>query len=80
MEKTTSEKIKLGLFVVLGTVVLVFGAYQIGNQENLFGETFTINAEYTYDKLKATDASHPGRYCYEWRLLLRITDHFILNR
>ena len=44
MEKTTSEKIKLGLFVVLGTVVLVFGAYQIGNQENLFGETFTINA------------------------------------
>ena len=44
MEKTTSEKIKLGLFVVLGTIVLVFGAYQIGNQENLFGETFTINA------------------------------------
>lgn len=44
MEKTTSEKIKLGLFVVLGTVVLIFGAYQIGNQENLFGDTFTIQA------------------------------------
>ncbi len=44
MEKTTSEKIRLGLFVILGTVVLVYGAYQIGNQENLFGETITINA------------------------------------
>ncbi len=44
MEKTSSEKIKLGLFVLVGTVVLVFGAYQIGNQENLFGDTFTINS------------------------------------
>lgn len=44
MEKTTSEKIRLGLFVLVGSVLLVFGAYQIGNQENLFGDTFTINA------------------------------------
>ncbi|MFD0797923.1 MlaD family protein [Maribacter chungangensis] len=44
MEKTTSEKIRLGIFVLVGSVLLVVGAYQIGNQENLFGDTFTINA------------------------------------
>lgn len=44
MDKTTSEKIRLGIFVLIGTVLLLVGAYQIGNQENLFGDTFTINA------------------------------------
>ena len=44
MDKTTSEKMKLGIFVIIGTILLLFGAYQIGNQENLFGDTFTINA------------------------------------
>ncbi len=44
MEKTTSEKIRLGLFVLIGSAILVFGAYQIGNRENLFGDTFAINA------------------------------------
>ncbi len=44
MNKTTSEKIRLGIFVLIGTVLLLFGAYQIGNQENLFGDTITIHA------------------------------------
>ncbi|NNE77616.1 MAG: MCE family protein [Pricia sp.] len=43
MERTTTEKIKLGIFVIIGTILLVLGAYFIG-QENLFGNTFTINA------------------------------------
>jgi len=43
MEKSTSEKIRLGVFVILGTALLVFGAYLIGNRQNLFGNTFTIN-------------------------------------
>lgn len=43
MEKSTSEKIRLGVFVILGTAILVFGAYLIGNRQNLFGNTFTIN-------------------------------------
>ena len=46
MDKTTSEKIRLGVFVLLGTVLLVFGAYQIGNQENLFGNTFILKASF----------------------------------
>ncbi|PWL40384.1 MCE family protein [Flagellimonas aquimarina] len=44
MEKTTVEKIRLGVFVILGTILLVLGAYLIGNRQNLFGSTFNINA------------------------------------
>ncbi len=43
MEKSTAEKIRLGVFVILGTAFLVFAAYIIGNRQNLFGNTFTIN-------------------------------------
>jgi phospholipid/cholesterol/gamma-HCH transport system substrate-binding protein len=44
MKKTTSEKIRLGIFVIIGTILLVVAAYLIGNQQNLFGNTYTINA------------------------------------
>ncbi|RKN80228.1 MlaD family protein [Ulvibacterium marinum] len=44
MEKTTSEKIRLGIFVIIGTILLVVAVYLIGNQQNLFGNTYTINA------------------------------------
>ena len=44
MEKTTAEKIRLGIFVITGTILLVFAAYLIGNRQNLFGNTFSINA------------------------------------
>ncbi len=44
MEKTTVEKIRLGVFVVLSTVLLVFAAYVIGNRQNMFGNTFKISA------------------------------------
>ncbi|PRX54633.1 MlaD family protein [Flagellimonas meridianipacifica] len=44
MEKTTVEKIRLGVFVILGTILLVIAAYLIGNRQNLFGSTFSINA------------------------------------
>ncbi len=43
MEKSTSENIRLGVFVILGTALLVIGAYLIGNRQNLFGNTITIN-------------------------------------
>jgi phospholipid/cholesterol/gamma-HCH transport system substrate-binding protein len=44
MEKTTSEKIRLGIFVILGTVLLIFALYLIGSRQNMFGNTLTINA------------------------------------
>ena len=44
MEKTTSEKIRLGIFVIFGTVLLVIASYLIGNRQNMFGTQFTIHA------------------------------------
>lgn len=44
MEKTTSEKIRLGVFVIISTVLFVVAAYLIGNRQNMFGTQFTIHA------------------------------------
>ena len=44
MEKSTVQKFRLGIFVVLGTVLLVVASYLIGNRQNMFGKTFTIEA------------------------------------
>ena len=44
MERTAKENIRLGLFVIIGTVFLVIGAYLIGDRQNLFGETFDLHA------------------------------------
>ena len=44
MERSAAEKIRLGIFVVIGTALLVVAAYLIGNRQNMFGSTFTIHA------------------------------------
>ena len=44
MERTSLEKLRLGIFVILGTALLVIAAYLIGNRQNMFGNTFTIHA------------------------------------
>ena len=44
MERSTGEKIRLGIFVLFGTALLVVAAYLIGNRQNMFGSTFTIHA------------------------------------
>ena len=44
MEKSAGEKIRLGIFVIIGTALLVVAAYLIGNRQNMFGSTFTIHA------------------------------------
>ena len=44
MVKTALENLKLGIFVVIGTALLVLAAYLIGNRQNMFGQTFTISA------------------------------------
>jgi phospholipid/cholesterol/gamma-HCH transport system substrate-binding protein len=47
MQKTISQKIRLGVFVILGTVLLVSALYFIGNRQNLFGNNLEIHAEFT---------------------------------
>lgn len=44
MEKSTAQKIRLGVFVILGTALLVVASYLIGNRQNMFGQNFTIEA------------------------------------
>jgi phospholipid/cholesterol/gamma-HCH transport system substrate-binding protein len=44
MKEESTNKIKLGLFILTGTVLLVLGLYYIGSQKNIFHRTITVNA------------------------------------
>jgi phospholipid/cholesterol/gamma-HCH transport system substrate-binding protein len=46
MEKNTSKNIRVGLFVVIGTILLIIAFYFIGSKQNLFGNTFRISANF----------------------------------
>lgn len=43
-EKTGNAR--LGIFVTIGTIMLVGALYLIGNKQNLFGSTFTVSAQF----------------------------------
>ena len=44
MDKSSIEKMKLGIFVIVGSVLLVIAVYLIGNQKLMFGSSFEISA------------------------------------
>lgn len=44
--KEGSRNIRLGVFVLIGTLLLVLALYFIGSKQNLFGSTFTIQAKF----------------------------------
>ena len=46
MKKSASQKIKLGVFVILGSILLITALYFIGNRQNLFGSNLRLNAEF----------------------------------
>lgn len=46
MKKTSSEKLKLGLFVIIGLLLFVTGIYLIGANQNMFGKKVTISANF----------------------------------
>jgi phospholipid/cholesterol/gamma-HCH transport system substrate-binding protein len=46
MKKTSSEKLKLGIFVIIGLLLFVTGIYLIGANQNMFGKKVTINANF----------------------------------
>jgi phospholipid/cholesterol/gamma-HCH transport system substrate-binding protein len=46
MRKTNNEKLKLGIFVIMGLILLVVAIYFIGNRQNMFVKTFTISANF----------------------------------
>jgi len=45
--KTPMQNLKLGIFVVLGTILLIIAAYLIGNGQSLFVKKFTVNAVFS---------------------------------
>jgi phospholipid/cholesterol/gamma-HCH transport system substrate-binding protein len=47
MEKTASEKIKLGLFVISGLILFVLVIYFIGNKQKMFGRTDHVTAVFS---------------------------------
>jgi phospholipid/cholesterol/gamma-HCH transport system substrate-binding protein len=44
MKKSNSQKINLGLFVIISTLFLIIALYFIGNRQNLFNKSFKISA------------------------------------
>lgn len=46
MKTTSSQKIKIGLFALVGLVVLVAAMYLIGQKKNLFSSTFKVYGEF----------------------------------
>jgi len=44
MKKSNTQKIRLGLFVIISTLLLISLLYFIGNKQNIFGKTFRISA------------------------------------
>ena len=44
MEKTTSQKIRLGLFVIIGLLLFVLATYFIGDKQQMFGKTSHLEA------------------------------------
>lgn len=39
MERTTSQKIRLGLFVIIGLLIFILAIYYIGDKQKMFGKT-----------------------------------------
>jgi len=44
MKNTNSQKLKLGAFVITGTILFVIGIYLIGQRQDMFKKTFTISS------------------------------------
>ncbi|GAA4884274.1 MlaD family protein [Flaviramulus aquimarinus] len=44
MKNTNSQKLRLGSFVIIGTILFVAGVYLIGQRQDMFKKTFTISS------------------------------------
>lgn len=46
MAQETSKNIRVGIFVLVGTLLLIFSLYLIGAKQNLFGSTFELKSQF----------------------------------
>ena len=47
MDKAQRKNILLGLFVLLGIIIFIFGIFMVGSKNEMFKKTFTISARFT---------------------------------
>lgn len=47
MEKTTSQKLRLGLFVIIGLLLFILAVYFIGDKQQMFGKTNQLSAVFS---------------------------------
>jgi phospholipid/cholesterol/gamma-HCH transport system substrate-binding protein len=46
MKKSTSEKLSLGIFVIIGLLIFIVAIYFIGQRQNIFAKTFSISTNF----------------------------------
>jgi len=46
MEKSTNQKIRLGVFVIIGSLLFITTIYFIGNKKDMFNKTIEISAQF----------------------------------
>ncbi len=60
MEKTTSQKIRLGLFVIIGLMLFVLAVYFIGDKQQMFGKTNHLKA--VFNNVNGLELGNNVRY------------------
>nr|WP_315165795.1 MlaD family protein [uncultured Flavobacterium sp.] len=60
MEKTTSQKIRLGLFVILGLLIFIIAVYFIGDKQKMFGKTNHLTA--VFNNVNGLELGNNVRY------------------
>jgi phospholipid/cholesterol/gamma-HCH transport system substrate-binding protein len=60
MKNTNTQKLRLGLFVIVGTLLFILGIYLIGQRKNMFNKTFTISAY--FQNVKGLQTGNNVRY------------------
>lgn len=46
MQKSKNKKLKLGIFVILGSLIFVTAIYFVGERQNIFAKTFSIHSNF----------------------------------
>jgi phospholipid/cholesterol/gamma-HCH transport system substrate-binding protein len=60
MNTTTNHRIKLGMFLFTGSILLVVGLYMIGKNKSLFGSSYTLIAH--FDQISGLQPGNNIRY------------------
>lgn len=60
MEKSLYQKLKLGIFVITGTIFFILGVYLIGDKQNMFGNSYHIYA--TFNNINGLKPGNNVRY------------------